>query len=564
MQSNRAKGIVLPSTASEAFKPVTYQRPVGLLPVVNKPIIEHQIEWFVRHDVKNIRISSNHLSNHIEEYFDTGSRWGASLSYNYERPPFGYVAALQQMRPYFEDDSLVIISSDIVTDVDLFAVLDFHWDHGADATFVCVPRGNSGNGLALSLDDQHRVHAVGMHLPPQATQLVSESGICVLEPGIVEILPEIMGHNLLQACWLAAQHVRLRLLGYVVSAPVRRIANWQNYHDVQREILAGEFPGVLVPGIQLESGVWVGKNLSVSSHVSFQAPLVVGDNCRIGRGVRLGKNTIIGHDVMVDVGAVLDNVVVFPKTFIGPQVRIQNAVVQGNMVIDVSKNAFDIIDDHLAATALEGASIGYSFYRFLNRVLAATALVVFSPLLLVLLVFMTMSLKFPLISRVKRIVPDLKELSAGKLRLRVIDLLFLGPVDTTKRLVSYNPNPLTRLPAALARIGNLVNVVRGDVMIVGNRPMDPEIAFAITEEYRRTRFKCQAGIVSVLDTGEVEDASEEEQVIAEGYYAINRTVWMDLGILLRSLGRFLVRLLSFKRVERAYTEVPPEEHATYG
>ncbi|HXG00533.1 MAG TPA: sugar phosphate nucleotidyltransferase, partial [Bacteroidota bacterium] len=104
MQSNRAKGIVLPSTASEAFKPVTYQRPVGLLPVVNKPIIEHQIEWFVRHGVKNIRISSNHLSNHIEEYFDTGSRWGASLSYNYERPPFGYVAALQQMRPYFEDD----------------------------------------------------------------------------------------------------------------------------------------------------------------------------------------------------------------------------------------------------------------------------------------------------------------------------------------------------------------------------------------------------------------------------------------------------------------------------
>ena len=73
---NVAKGIILPSAISEAFKPLTYQMPVGLLPVVNKPVMEHQVELFVRHGIKSIRISCNHLSNKVESYFDNGSRWG--------------------------------------------------------------------------------------------------------------------------------------------------------------------------------------------------------------------------------------------------------------------------------------------------------------------------------------------------------------------------------------------------------------------------------------------------------------------------------------------------------
>ena len=77
---NVAKGIILPSAISEAFKPLTYQMPVGLLPVVNKPVMEHQVELFVRHGIKSIRISCNHLSNKVESYFDNGSRWGATIA----------------------------------------------------------------------------------------------------------------------------------------------------------------------------------------------------------------------------------------------------------------------------------------------------------------------------------------------------------------------------------------------------------------------------------------------------------------------------------------------------
>ncbi len=556
---NTAKGIILPPAISEAFKPLTYQMPVGMLPIVNKPIMEHQIELFIRHGVKDIRISCNHLSNKVEGYFDNGSRWGASLSYNFERPPFGFVAALRQMRPYFEGETLVVMQSDVVADVDLRAALEFHWSKRSDATFVCLTNNQSLQGLSVMLDEHSRVHAVGTQSQSIIKRHPIETGICILEPEVLDLLSDTIGYNLLQACWLASQNVRLNLFGYSMDAPLMRITNWKSYVEVQKDILAEKYPGVIIPGIQLQPGVWVGKNISASSNVSFEAPLVIGDNCRIGKGVNLGKETIIGHDVMVDVGANLQRAVILSKTFVGPQTVIQDSIIQGNLMIDLKKETFVAIEDKLAALEIERPKAGYKFYVFANRCCALLLYILLSPLVGILFFFLIIGLKFPLITRVKRIAPDLRGLAAGKLRLRVFDLVYLGPADLTKQPIGHNPDPLTALPHVIARLGNLTNVVKGDIMVVGNRPMDPEIAFSITEEYRRTRFKCQGGIISILDTNEADEGTEEEQVISEGYYAVNRTFWMDMSVLVRGLWRLFWRMLGAKKVVREYRPIPPEE-----
>jgi mannose-1-phosphate guanylyltransferase/phosphomannomutase len=300
---NTVKGIILPSPVSEAFKPLTYQIPVGMLPIVNKPIMEHQIELFVRHGVRGIRISCNHLSNRIEAYFDNGARWGAALSYNFERPPFGFVAALRQMRHMFEGETLVLIQSDVVTDIDLNDALETHWAKRADATFVCLNKPDGSQGLSVMLDEHQRIHGVGARSQSLFTRHPVYAGICLIEPEVLDLLSDTIGYDLLQACWLASQNVKLNLFGYAVEGRLTRVLNWVSYAEVQKEVLAGAYPGIIIPGIQLQPGVWVGKNVSASSNVSFEAPLVIGDQCRIGKGVTLGKGTIIGHDVMVDVGA---------------------------------------------------------------------------------------------------------------------------------------------------------------------------------------------------------------------------------------------------------------------
>lgn len=553
------KAIILPSAISDAFKPLSYQIPVGMMPIVNKPIMEHQIELLARCGVKNIRISCNHLSNKVESYFDTGTRWGASLSYNFERPPFGFAAALRQMKPYFENDTLIVIQSDVVADVDLAAALEFHFSKRADATFLCHTEAETVQGLAIMLDEHDRLHAVGQRTSPATSRHPVETGICILESEVLDLLPDVFGYNLLQACWLASQNVKLNLCGYRTAAPLARVTSWKTYTQVQKDILAEKYAGIVVPGIQIQPGVWVGKNISASSNVSFEAPIVIGDNCRIGKGVRLGKETILGHDVMVDVGASLHGSIILSKTFVGAQTTITDSIVHGNLVIDLHKEGFQAIEDKLAVSEIERPKGGFKIHVFVNRALALMLFVVFMPLMAVLFLGLMVGLQFPLLTRVKRIAPDLRELAAGKLRLRVFDLLYFGPADLTKRPVGHNPDPLTALPHLLARIGNLINVINGDILLVGNRPMDPEIAFSITEEYRRTRLKCQGGVISILDTNEVDETTEEEQVISEGFYAVNRTFWMDMSILLRGMWRLFWRMLGARKVVREYRPIPPDE-----
>lgn len=560
---NNVTSIILPSAISEAFKPLTYQVPVGLLPIVNKPIMEHQVEWFVRHGIKSIRMSCNHMSNRVEEYFNNGARWGATISYNFERPPFGFVNALRHMKHYFENETLVIISSDIVTDIDLREALDFHWSKRADATFLCTTTREATQGLTVVFDEFSRIHSVGSRMHLVGNLQMVDSGICFLEPEVIELLPDVAGYNLLQACWLASQNVALNLFGLETEGPLMRINGWKPYLDVQREILEGKYPGINIPGIELQPGVWIGKGVSSSSHVAFQAPLVIGDRCRIGKGVNLGQGTIIGHDVMVDVGANLQNAVVLSNTFVGPQTHVSEAILQGNMMIDVKRDSFLTIEDKLAALEIEQPKRGYRFYLLSNKIIASIMFLLLIPFLAVLLLVLMVSLRFPLITRVKRIAPDPHQLAFGKLRLRVFDLIYIGPADLTKRPLGHNPDPLTKLPHLISRIGNLLNVIKGDIMIVGNRPMDPEIAFSITEEYRRTRLKCQGGVISILDTNEVDETTEEEQVISEGYYAVNRSFWMDMGILWRGMWRLVWRFIGAKKVHREYRPVPQEEAASY-
>jgi lipopolysaccharide/colanic/teichoic acid biosynthesis glycosyltransferase len=287
----------------------------------------------------------------------------------------------------------------------------------------------------------------------------------------------------------------------------------------------------------------MGKNVSTSGNVSFDGPALIGNNCKIGRRVTIGRGTVIGHDVIIDSNATIEESIVLPRTFVGAQTVIRESVVIGKLLVDTEMNSVHPVGDNLAVSEIRQSKYGRKLYHFLNRVGAAALCVMLSPFVLLLFALLIVAMKFPLVTRLRRIGPNLRDLAAGNLHLRVFDMFYLGPLDSTEQATGYNTYPITILPRFISRLGNLINVAKGDMLFVGNRPMDPEVAFSITEEWQRTRFKCQCGIFSVLDTYEAEHKPEDEQIITEGFYAVNRTVGMDIQILIKATGRLLSRMV---------------------
>lgn len=530
------KGIVLSSGRVEAFRPLTYRTPLALLPLVDRALIEHQLEFFARNGVSLIRLSCSHLANRVERHCGSGGLWGTALTYGYETAPFGAVPALQRMGGSGEGWTIVALDGDCLPDIDLGPALEFHRLQKADATFVCSLRSSPSIGLTLALDGSARVRAVRSNSSPAAAPHLADAGVCILEPEMLELLPRSDGMGLLQACWEASRRVRLNLYGYQTAEPVLRLTGWRSYAKAQMDILEGRLPGVRIPGTQVRRGIWMGDNVDAASGVVLAPPVLIGDGSSLGRSVVVGRGTVVGRHTVIEAGASIERSLILPGTRVERRSSLSDVIMRGSLIIDVQHNTKRSVQAALPPTPRRRWSRAY---HVANRVAALLLLLLLLPLFLAVMAGLVVRGRYPLVSRVRRLGAALPALAAGGLRLRVFDLLYLGPLVGERPGTDATFDPPTFLPRFLARLGNLLNVIGGDILLVGNRPMDPEFAFCITEEWERRRFTCQAGFISVLDSFDGRRLSDAERSAREADYAVYRSVRTDLSILCRAVHRGL-------------------------
>src|SRR5215218_1923072 len=107
------------------LRPLTSNAPKPMLPIADLPMMEHVINLLKRHGFTDIVVTVAFLANHIKTYFGDGSEWGVELRYVDEPVPLGTAGSVGNAREFL-DDTFLVISGDVVTDIDLGAVLDFH------------------------------------------------------------------------------------------------------------------------------------------------------------------------------------------------------------------------------------------------------------------------------------------------------------------------------------------------------------------------------------------------------------------------------------------------------
>lgn len=119
------------------LKPLTDNCPKPLLKVGDKPILETVLLNFIKSGFHNFYISTHYLPEMIQEYFGNGSKWGVSINYVHEEQPLGTGGALGLLPKNLPDLPVIMMNGDVLTKVDLEALLTFHNDNNANAT-MCV------------------------------------------------------------------------------------------------------------------------------------------------------------------------------------------------------------------------------------------------------------------------------------------------------------------------------------------------------------------------------------------------------------------------------------------
>jgi len=195
------KALILAAGEGTRLRPLTLDKPKPMLSIAGKPLLEHIITWLSDHGVTQIAINLHHKPDAITNYCGDGARWGVELTYSHEDPILGTAGAVKKLQDYF-DDTFVVVYGDVLTDLNLTALIDFHRIYEATATVALYRVKNPSACGLVGLDTEWRITRFVEKPPPEEVFTdLANAGVLVLEPEVIDYIPQDtfydFGHDLL-------------------------------------------------------------------------------------------------------------------------------------------------------------------------------------------------------------------------------------------------------------------------------------------------------------------------------------------------------------------------------
>ena len=312
------------------LRPMTANQPKPLLPVANRPIMEHVLRLLKRHGFDETVVTVQFLAALVRNYFGDGEDVGMSLQYATEEMPLGTAGSVKNAEDALRDDSFLVISGDALTDMDLSEMVRFHKENGA---LVTVGLHRVPDPLEFGIviaDDDGRIQR--FLEKPTWGQVFSDTvntGVNVMEP---EVLAEVSPKESVDWSHDVFPKLLARgapIYGYISDKYWEDVGTLESYLKAQADVLNREVE-TDIAGFELSPGVWVAEGADVDPDAVLTGPLCIGDYAKIEAGAHLREYSVIGANVVVKEGAFIHRAVVHNNVFVGQGTTLRGCVIGKN------------------------------------------------------------------------------------------------------------------------------------------------------------------------------------------------------------------------------------------
>ncbi len=318
------KAVILAGGEGTRLRPLTLSLPKPVVPVVDRPFLRHQLDLLARVGVREVVFSVAYRPERVRSVFGDGAADGFSIRYAVEDSPLGTGGAVRNALDLL-DERTIVLNGDVLTDVDLAAVVASHEASGAAATLVLTPVPNPAAYGLVEIDDQGRVRRfLEKPEPSQITTDTINAGIYILETSVLDLIPPAQNHSIERGFFPA-----LLERGDLVRAHVHRgywidIGTPEKYRQVQGDILHGRFL-VALDGKRGPQG-WIHSEATVSPEARIVGPVYLGPGVRLEAGSTAGPDTVLVSDVVVAPGASVTRCVLWAGCRIGAHASVAQSL----------------------------------------------------------------------------------------------------------------------------------------------------------------------------------------------------------------------------------------------
>jgi mannose-1-phosphate guanylyltransferase len=318
------KAVILAGGEGTRLRPLTLSTPKPVVPVVDRPFLQHQLQLLAKAGVHEVVFSLAYRPERIKAVFGDGKGFGVHIRYAVEDTPLGTGGAVRNVLPLL-DERTIVLNGDVLTDVDLGAVVARHTAQQAAATILLTPVPNpAAYGLVETNRDGRVLRFLEKPGPEEITTDTINAGIYVLETPVIELMPPAVHHSIERGFFPA-----LLARGDLVLGPVHRgywidIGTPQKYLQVHEDILSGHFP-VLLEGRPRGEG-FVHESARVADDVVLDGHFYVGPGCEVAAGARLGPSATLVAEVHVEAGAHVRESVLWRGVSIGRDAEVARSL----------------------------------------------------------------------------------------------------------------------------------------------------------------------------------------------------------------------------------------------
>jgi mannose-1-phosphate guanylyltransferase len=319
------KAILLAGGKGTRLRPLTIHTPKPIVPIFERPFLHYQLDLLKQvAEIDQVVLSLNYQPRRIEEIFGDGSEAGVSIRYVVEPAPLGTAGAVRYAGDSLRE-SVVVFNGDVLTGVDLAAVIALHRERKAKATIVLTPVDNpTAYGLVETDASGHVQRFLEKPKPDQITCDTINAGIYVLEPDTFDRIPVDTPWSIERSFFPSLIERAETFVAYVYRGYWIDIGTPEKYSEVHRDIMDGRFRAA--PFANAPSTAWVAPDARVEEGVTLEAPCFVGEGAVIKTGARIGAHSVIGRHCHVEEHAVVERSILWANTRICQDAAVRQSI----------------------------------------------------------------------------------------------------------------------------------------------------------------------------------------------------------------------------------------------
>ena len=320
------KAILLAGGKGTRLRPLTIHTPKPIVPIFDRPFLHYQLDLLKQvPEIDEVILSLNYQPRRIEESFGEGEGLGMRLRYVVEPMPLGTGGAIRYAGDSLTD-SVVVFNGDVLTEVDLGAVLRLHRERKAKATIVLTPVDNPrAYGLVETDANKNVVRFLEKPGEDEITCNTINAGIYVLEPDTFDRIPKDTAWSIERSFFPSLIERGETFVAYVYDGYWIDIGTPEKYRQVHHDIMDGRYQAPPFGGTS-RGKAWVSADAKVDEGVELQGPCFVDEGAVIKAGARVLPYSVIGKQTHVSEGAVIEGSIVWPNGWIGPEAVVRSAI----------------------------------------------------------------------------------------------------------------------------------------------------------------------------------------------------------------------------------------------